>query len=95
MSLFQVYSGTSIIRTPLGPYLTALIIEVSLLQRLVTVFASHTYQLARLTCVTETTQTSKRRPKGGLTEGVISVPDILVSLTNHLHDDPCELQRYC
>ena len=32
--LMAMYSGTSIIRTPLGPYQTVLIIEVSLVRRL-------------------------------------------------------------
>ena len=44
---------------------------------------SHTHQLARLTFITEITQTtdycSKRRPKGGLAGGYISISGILVS----------------
>ena len=51
---------------------------------------SHTHQLARLTFITETTWTSKRRPKGGLTKGDISISGVLVLLTacNYLRDDP-------
>ena len=42
-------------------------------------FESHTHQLARLTFIIETTQTSKRRPKEGLTGCDISISGILVS----------------
>ena len=40
---------------------------------LVRMFSSHTPQLAGLTCITETTQTSKRRSKGGLAESRFSL----------------------
>ena len=52
------YSGTSLIRTPLGPYQTVFIVEVSLIRRLVAsmhILTSHTPQSAGLTCITETT----------------------------------------
>ena len=56
------YSGTSIIPTPLGPYQTVYYRGV-LSSEVGHSFASHTNQLAKLTCVTETTQTSKEGPK--------------------------------
>ena len=67
----EQYSGTSIIWTSLGPYQTFLIIEVSLVQRLVQnmhSITSYTPQPVALTCITETTQTAKRRLKIDLTE---------------------------
>ena len=58
-ALILEYSGTSIIRTLLGPYQTVLIIEVSLVGGC----ASHTPQSAGLTCITEIAQTAKEGPK--------------------------------
>ena len=76
------YGGTSIIRTSLRPYQTVLIIEVSLVRRLVQSMhsiVSHTPQSVALTCTctTEITQMAKRRLKRGLTEKEIAISDVV------------------
>ena len=58
------YSGISIIQTPLGPYQTVLIIEVSLVWRLVASMhslASHTPQSTGITETTQQAKEAKRR----------------------------------
>ena len=67
-----------IIRIPLGPYQTVLIIEVSLVRRLVASVHSLTSHTPQSTGITETTQTSKRRTKGGLIESDIWIFGVLV-----------------
>ena len=72
---------TSIIRAPLGPYQIVPIIEVSLVRRLVQsvhCITSHTPQSVALTCITETTQKTKIRLEGGLTEREISISGVLI-----------------
>ena len=76
-----LYSGTSIIWTPLGPYQTVIIIGVPLVRRLIASvhrLTSHTPQLVGPTCIIEIIQTSKRRLKGGLIESIISIFWVLV-----------------